>query len=37
MAFSLDEVARVIRDEQPDVVLLQELDDAPRPATIRTS
>ncbi|WP_064118788.1 endonuclease/exonuclease/phosphatase family protein [Pseudomonas fluorescens] len=27
MAFSLDEVARVIRDEQPDMVLLQELDD----------
>ena len=27
MAFSLDEVARVIRDEQPDVVLLQELDE----------
>jgi endonuclease/exonuclease/phosphatase family metal-dependent hydrolase len=27
MAFSLDEVARVIRDEHPDVVLLQELDD----------
>ena len=27
MAFSLDEVARVIRDEQPDIVLLQELDD----------
>ena len=27
MAFSLDEVARVIRDELPDVVLLQELDD----------
>ncbi|MGY1890231.1 endonuclease/exonuclease/phosphatase family protein [Pseudomonas sp. SDT291_1_S447] len=27
MAFSLDEVTRVIRDEQPDVVLLQELDD----------
>lgn len=27
MAFSLDEVARVIRDEQPDVVLLQALDD----------
>ncbi|MBC3363009.1 endonuclease/exonuclease/phosphatase family protein [Pseudomonas sp. SWRI154] len=26
MAFSLDEVARVIRDEQPDVVLFQELD-----------
>jgi len=27
MAFSLDEVARVIRDERPDIVLLQELDD----------
>ncbi|AWY41339.1 endonuclease/exonuclease/phosphatase family protein [Pseudomonas putida] len=27
MAFSFDEVARVIRDEQPDIVLLQELDD----------
>jgi hypothetical protein len=27
MAFSLDEVARVIRDENPDIVLLQELDD----------
>ncbi|AZE13708.1 Endonuclease/exonuclease/phosphatase family protein [Pseudomonas chlororaphis subsp. aureofaciens] len=27
MAFSLDEVARVIRDEQPDIVLVQELDD----------
>jgi endonuclease/exonuclease/phosphatase family metal-dependent hydrolase len=27
MAFSLDEVTRVIRDEQPDIVLLQELDD----------
>jgi endonuclease/exonuclease/phosphatase family metal-dependent hydrolase len=27
MAFSLDEVARVVRDEQPDIVLLQELDD----------
>ncbi|MDI2592139.1 endonuclease/exonuclease/phosphatase family protein [Pseudomonas sp. N3-W] len=27
LAFSLDEVARVIRDEQPDIVLLQELDD----------
>jgi endonuclease/exonuclease/phosphatase family metal-dependent hydrolase len=26
MAFSLDEVARVIRDEQPDIVMLQELD-----------
>src|SRR5689334_8026571 len=27
MAVSLDEGARVIRDEQPDIVLLQELDD----------
>lgn len=27
MAFSLDEIARVIRDEQPDLVLLQEVDD----------
>ena len=27
MAFSLDEVARVIRDEEPDIVMLQELDD----------
>ncbi len=27
MAFSLDEVARVIRDEQPDLVLLQEVDE----------
>lgn len=27
MAFSLDEGARVIRDEQLDIVLLQELDD----------
>ena len=27
MAFSLDEVARVIRDERPDLVLLQEVDD----------
>ncbi|KAF1025396.1 MAG: hypothetical protein GAK37_02882 [Pseudomonas sp.] len=26
MAYSLDEVARVIRDEQPDILLLQELD-----------
>ncbi|MFW3897257.1 endonuclease/exonuclease/phosphatase family protein [Pseudomonas bharatica] len=26
LAFSLDEVARVIRAEQPDIVLLQELD-----------
>jgi endonuclease/exonuclease/phosphatase family metal-dependent hydrolase len=27
MAFSLDEVARVIRDEKPDILLLQELDE----------
>ena len=27
LAYNLDEVARVIRDEQPDVVLLQEVDD----------
>ena len=27
MAYSLDEVSRVIRDEQPDLVLLQELDE----------
>lgn len=27
LAFNLDEVARVIRDEQPDIVLLQEVDD----------
>lgn len=27
MAWSLDEVARVIRDEQPDILLLQELDE----------
>lgn len=27
LAYNLDEVARVIRDEQPDLVLLQELDD----------
>ncbi|NWA06196.1 endonuclease/exonuclease/phosphatase family protein [Pseudomonas gingeri] len=27
MAFSLDEVSRVIRDEQPDIVLLQEVDE----------
>lgn len=27
MAFGLDEVSRVIRDEQPDLVLLQEVDD----------
>ena len=30
MAFSLDEVARVIRDEQPDLVLLQELHNGAR-------
>jgi endonuclease/exonuclease/phosphatase family metal-dependent hydrolase len=27
MAYSLDEVSRVIRDERPDLVLLQEVDD----------
>ncbi|MGE6386252.1 endonuclease/exonuclease/phosphatase family protein [Pseudomonas sp. NPDC078416] len=27
LAYNLDEVARVIRDEQPDIVLLQEVDD----------
>ena len=27
IAYNLDEVARVIRDEQPDMVLLQEVDD----------
>lgn len=27
IAYNLDEVARVIRDEQPDIVLLQEVDD----------
>ncbi|QJI31178.1 endonuclease/exonuclease/phosphatase family protein [Pseudomonas sp. ADAK18] len=27
MAFSLDEVARVIRDEQPDILMLQALDE----------
>ncbi|WP_437881717.1 endonuclease/exonuclease/phosphatase family protein [Pseudomonas sp. LRF_L74] len=27
LAYNLDEVARVIRDEQPDIVLLQELQD----------
>lgn len=27
LAYNLDEVARVIRDEQPDIVLLQELHD----------
>ena len=32
MAFSLDEVARVIRDEQPDVLLLQEVDEGAKPS-----
>lgn len=32
MASSLDEVARVIRDEQPDVLLLQELDEGAKPS-----
>ncbi|MCF5823147.1 endonuclease/exonuclease/phosphatase family protein, partial [Pseudomonas syringae] len=27
LAYNLDEVARVIRDEQPDIVLLQGVDD----------
>ena len=27
LAYNLDEVARVIRDEQPDIVLLQEVND----------
>ena len=27
VAYNLDEVARVIRDEQPDIVLLQEVND----------
>ncbi|HEX8593777.1 MAG TPA: endonuclease/exonuclease/phosphatase family protein [Pseudomonas sp.] len=27
LAYNLDEVARVVRDEQPDLVLLQEVDD----------
>lgn len=30
LAYNLDEVARVIRDEQPDIVLLQELHDGAR-------
>ncbi|WNW13354.1 endonuclease/exonuclease/phosphatase family protein [Pseudomonas sp. DTU_2021_1001937_2_SI_NGA_ILE_001] len=30
LAFNLDEVVRVIRDEQPDLVLLQELGDGAR-------
>lgn len=30
LAYNLDEVARVIRDEAPDLVLLQELDDDAR-------
>ncbi|MFO2464612.1 endonuclease/exonuclease/phosphatase family protein [Pseudomonas sp. 15FMM2] len=32
MAFSLDEVARVIRDEHPDILLLQELDEDAKPS-----
>ena len=32
MAVSLDEVARVIRDEQPDILLLQELDENAKPS-----
>ncbi|KWU53047.1 endonuclease/exonuclease/phosphatase family protein [Pseudomonas sp. R11F] len=32
MAYSLDEVARVIRDEQPDILLLQELDENAKPS-----
>ncbi|WP_421558135.1 endonuclease/exonuclease/phosphatase family protein [Pseudomonas canadensis] len=32
MAASLDEVARVIRDEQPDILLLQELDENAKPS-----
>ena len=32
MAFSLDEVARVIRDEQPDILLLQEVDEGAKPS-----
>ncbi|QLG95410.1 endonuclease/exonuclease/phosphatase family protein [Pseudomonas yamanorum] len=32
MAFSLDEVARIIRDEQPDILLLQELDEGAKPS-----
>ena len=32
MAFSLDEVARVVRDEQPDILLLQELDENAKPS-----
>jgi endonuclease/exonuclease/phosphatase family metal-dependent hydrolase len=27
LAYNLDEVARIIRDEQPDIVLLQDVDD----------
>lgn len=30
LAYNLDEVARVLRDEQPDIVLLQELHDGAR-------
>lgn len=32
MAASLDEVARVIRDEQPDLLLLQEVDENAKPS-----
>ncbi|NWD25810.1 endonuclease/exonuclease/phosphatase family protein [Pseudomonas yamanorum] len=33
MAASLDEVARVIRDEQPDILLLQEVDEGAKPSS----
>ncbi|NWD01180.1 endonuclease/exonuclease/phosphatase family protein [Pseudomonas sp. P7779] len=33
MASSLDEVARVIRDEQPDILLLQEIDEGAKPSS----
>ena len=36
MAFSLDEVARVIRDERPDLVLLQEVDDNAKASDYQT-
>ena len=32
LAYNLDEVARVIRDEQPDILLLQELDENAKPS-----
>ena len=32
MAFSLDEVSRVIRDERPDLVLMQEVDENAKPS-----